>query len=108
MNMYVKERALHIERENKRFHEVNRVKRALALSVLSRIHEEWEENPDANLIRADLRRPLDGVARRILSHHPEAVSNRLNIGRTVLLHLDESVEPPILEICLGECPDDEE
>ncbi len=108
MNLYTKERALHLERENKRFREVSRVKQALAHSVLSRIHEEWEADPEASLIRADFKRPLDGLARRILTRHPETVSSRVNIGRMVVLRLDESSEPPVLEICLGECPDSEE
>lgn len=97
-----------VQRRNERFREVERIKRALAHSVLSRIHEEWEEDPQADYIRAELKRPLDGTARLLLAQHPDVISSKVHVGRAVTLRLNEEAVPPILEICLGDCPDDDE
>lgn len=81
------------------------IKRNLAKSVLVRVHEEVASDADVREFTTPLLRTND-VALRILRNHPDVIARRVDIGRSLSLELDESVEPPLLRISLGEVSDD--
>ena len=96
--------------QSKREHRRERtriIKRNLAFSVLVRIEEELAEHPDTESFTAPLL-VSEGIesslSRRLLRDCPEAITRPLlpRIGREVLLRLDETVEPPMLSVQLGE------
>jgi hypothetical protein len=85
-----------------RHRKARRLKREMARTILLRISEEQSRNPDVREIDAHLRRPLTGLETLILGRYPEEITDRINIGQPVEVHLNDEVEPPLLEIRLGE------
>lgn len=88
-------------RRRERFLRIERTKRQLAMSVLTRINEEVIHNPNITEFTAPMLK-TDKIALRILREHPEIIARRLDTGRLVNIELDESTQPPELTIRLGQ------
>lgn len=91
-------------RRRERHQLVERTKRQLARSVLLRVHEQIETDPEVTSFTVPVLRP-ERIALALLRDYPEIISRRVNIGRAVTLRLNEDVQPPELEIELGQWPD---
>lgn len=85
---------------------IESVKRNLAKSVLIRVHEEIAEDADVREFETPLLRTND-MALRILRDHPDMIARRVDVGRSLSLKLDETVEPPVLRFSLGDLPSED-
>ena len=103
MSQYSEEvRRQRLERNRINYRTASQLKREMAKTLLARIQEELETNPETTDFDAELRRPLGRLERYLLRHHPDEISSRVKIGREVIAQLVEEVEPPVLRIHLGE------
>lgn len=88
-------------RRRNRHQQVERTKRQLAQSVLMRVHEQLEDDPETTSFSVPVLKP-EKLALRLLRDHPEVISRRVDLGRAVVLRLNEETQPPELEIELGQ------
>ena len=91
-----------IRTRRERFQEASRRKRALAETVSAMIMDTAEDDTAAADLRLGFYGPVGRLERFVLRHHPEEIAGKLAVGRSVSLALDESVEPPLLLVTLGE------
>lgn len=82
--------------------EAERRKRLLANSIFIKIRNEVALHPETDEFILPMSSALGKLERFVLSHYPHDVSNRMPSRHPITLRLDESVEPPLLAVSIGQ------
>lgn len=82
-------------------------RRALARDILARIQEKQAEDPNVVEFQTGLNTPIGRLETYLLRHQRKEIIARIAIDRAVSAEFDESVEPPVLHLTLGEKLTDE-
>lgn len=83
--------------------ESERRKRLLANTILIQVRDELVANPEADQLTFPLSGSADGKLERfVLTHYPQDIAERIPSSRMLSIEVDESVEPPLLTVTIGD------